>query len=145
MFSVISRTLVRGWVLPLCRGAVSVFYSPSRLGKLVGGGLTPLQRSSQCILQPQPTGQRLYCVVLILHAHVDIYVLCGYTTLYSCMFCIKSTISELLMWQNKLVLKNNEKLINTNILFYLHFVWSFLPNMPDLQAVKSSFFIKTTE
>ena len=22
-----------------------------------GGGLTPLQRSSQCILQPQPTGQ----------------------------------------------------------------------------------------
>ena len=28
LFSVISRTLVRG-VLPLCRGAVSVFYSPS--------------------------------------------------------------------------------------------------------------------
>ena len=24
---------------------------------LVGGGLTPLQRSSRCILQPQPTGQ----------------------------------------------------------------------------------------
>ena len=24
---------------------------------LGGGGLTPLQRSSQCILQPQPTGQ----------------------------------------------------------------------------------------
>ena len=23
----------------------------------MGGGLTPLQRSSQCILQPQPTGQ----------------------------------------------------------------------------------------
>ena len=30
-FSVISRTLVGG-VLPLCREAVSVFYSPSRLG-----------------------------------------------------------------------------------------------------------------
>ena len=33
LFSVISRTLVGG------------------------GGLTPLQRSSRCILQPQPTGQ----------------------------------------------------------------------------------------
>ena len=32
LFSVISRTLV-GWVLPLCRDAVGVFYSPSRLGK----------------------------------------------------------------------------------------------------------------
>ena len=35
LFSVISRTLVRGWVLPLCRGAVSVFYSPTWLGKLI--------------------------------------------------------------------------------------------------------------
>ena len=34
LFSVISRTLIGG-----------------------GGGLTPLQRCSQCILQPQPTGQ----------------------------------------------------------------------------------------
>ena len=34
LFSVISRTLVWGWVLPLCRKAVGVFYSPSRLGKL---------------------------------------------------------------------------------------------------------------
>ena len=33
LFSVISWTLVDG-VLPLCRGAVSVFYSPSRLGKV---------------------------------------------------------------------------------------------------------------
>ena len=33
LFSVISRTLVGGGVLPLCRGAVSVFYSPSWLGK----------------------------------------------------------------------------------------------------------------
>ena len=32
LFSVISRTLVGG-VLPLCRCAVDVFYSPSRLGK----------------------------------------------------------------------------------------------------------------
>ena len=31
LFSVVSRTFVWG-VLPLCRGAVSVFYSPSRLG-----------------------------------------------------------------------------------------------------------------
>ncbi len=34
LFSIISRTLVMG-----------------------GGGLTPLQRSNRCILQPQPTGQ----------------------------------------------------------------------------------------
>ena len=34
-FSVISRTLVVGGGLPLCRGAVSVFYSPSRLGKIL--------------------------------------------------------------------------------------------------------------
>ena len=33
LFSVISRTLVGG-VLPLCREAVGVFYSPSRLGKI---------------------------------------------------------------------------------------------------------------
>ena len=26
-------------------------------GHSLGGGLTPLQRCSQCILQPQPTGQ----------------------------------------------------------------------------------------
>ena len=34
LFSVISRTLIgRGEVLPLCRGAVGVFYRPSRLSK----------------------------------------------------------------------------------------------------------------
>ena len=27
---------------------------------LEGGGLTPLQRSSRCILQPQPTGQKIF-------------------------------------------------------------------------------------
>ena len=31
LFNVISRTRIRGGVLPFCRGAVSVFYSPSRL------------------------------------------------------------------------------------------------------------------
>ena len=47
-----------GGVSPLCRDIVGVFYSPSRLGHraLVGEGLTPLQRYSHCILQPQPTG-----------------------------------------------------------------------------------------
>ena len=34
LLSVISRTLIGG-VLPLCKGAVSVFYSPSRLGNLL--------------------------------------------------------------------------------------------------------------
>ena len=32
MFSVISRTLVSGRVLPLCRDAVGEFYSPNQLG-----------------------------------------------------------------------------------------------------------------
>ena len=32
-FSVISRSLIAWGVLPLCRCAVSIFYSPSRLGK----------------------------------------------------------------------------------------------------------------
>ena len=68
-----------GGVLPLCRDAVNVFYSPKRLDSLLGesypsaemqsmystapsdwtlcwGSLTPLQRCSQCILQPQATG-----------------------------------------------------------------------------------------
>ena len=36
LFSAISRTLV-GWVLPLCREAVDVFYSPNRLGQLWRG------------------------------------------------------------------------------------------------------------
>ena len=51
-----------GGILLLCRDAVSVFYNSSGLSHrtLNGGeGLTPLQRSSQCILQPQPTGQAL--------------------------------------------------------------------------------------
>ena len=35
LFSVIYRTLFRAGVLPLCRGAVGVFYSPSRLNKFL--------------------------------------------------------------------------------------------------------------
>ncbi len=31
---------------------------------LIGGGTTPLQRCSQCILQPQPTGQVKFCLNL---------------------------------------------------------------------------------
>ena len=34
LFSVITRTLLE-WVLPLCRGAVGVIYSPSRPGSIV--------------------------------------------------------------------------------------------------------------
>ena len=68
-------------VLLLCRDAVGVFCSPNRLGPrwkwsysfaemqsvystaptdwaLVGSGLTPLQRCSRCILQPQPAGAK---------------------------------------------------------------------------------------
>ena len=53
----VHRTLVGG-VLPPCWNAVGVFYSPSLLGHRTlvrGGGLTPLQKCSRCILQPQPT------------------------------------------------------------------------------------------
>ena len=59
-------------VLPLCRDAVCVLYSPTQLGSdgfvsypehSLGGGFTPLQRCSQCILQPQPTGLRWFCVI----------------------------------------------------------------------------------
>ena len=51
------RTLVGG-VLPLCRDAVGVFCSLSRLGQhdTCWGSLTPLQRCSRCILQSQPIG-----------------------------------------------------------------------------------------
>ena len=47
-----------GEVLLLCRGAVGVFYNPTRLGHntLIGRGLTPLQRCCRCFLQPHPTG-----------------------------------------------------------------------------------------
>ena len=31
-------------------------------GHSLGGGLTPLQRCSQCILQPQPTGQDKFVI-----------------------------------------------------------------------------------
>ena len=57
-------------VLPLCRGAVSVFYSSRWLGNRYleiiprtrhswGRGLTLLQRYSQRIVQPQLTGQQV--------------------------------------------------------------------------------------
>ena len=45
-------------VLLLFRVAVGVIYSPSRVGQALvggGGGLTPRQRSSRCILQPPLT------------------------------------------------------------------------------------------
>ena len=49
-----------GGVLPFCRDAIHVFYSPGRLGNrtLVGGSLTLLQRCNTCILQPLPTRQQ---------------------------------------------------------------------------------------
>ena len=42
-------------VLPLCRDAIGILYSPSRLGYLLGN-FTPLQRCRSCILQPQLIG-----------------------------------------------------------------------------------------
>ena len=46
LFSVISRTLVRVGILPLCRGAVGVFYCPSQLGKHIDGNM--LECISKC-------------------------------------------------------------------------------------------------
>ena len=43
-------------VLLLCRDAVDVLNSPSRLGHTRWGSLAPLQRCGQCILQSQPIG-----------------------------------------------------------------------------------------
>ena len=54
LFSVINRTLVEG-VLLLCRDAVGVFYSPSRVGHSLGKSC-PQRRWSQYILLCQPTG-----------------------------------------------------------------------------------------
>ena len=53
----VTRTLV-GEVIPLCRDAVGVFYSSSRLGHpdTRWGSHTPLQKCSRCILQLQQTG-----------------------------------------------------------------------------------------
>ena len=47
-----------GEVLPLCRDPVGVFYNPSLLGSH-WGSITPLQRSTRCILQSQLTGLSL--------------------------------------------------------------------------------------
>ena len=50
-----------GGVLSLCRDSIGVFYCSSRLGRSIfvceGWGITPLQRCSWSILQPQLTGQ----------------------------------------------------------------------------------------
>ena len=51
-------------VLLLCRDAVDVFCSPSGLDHmtLLEGSLTPLQRRSRCILQPQLTVSKISLV-----------------------------------------------------------------------------------
>ena len=89
-------TCFGGKVLPLCRGAVSVFCNANRLGHrtlvgrrpypsaeaqsvysasptdwatghLLGEGFTLLHRCSQCILQPKPTGPPDTCWGKFLH------------------------------------------------------------------------------
>ena len=59
LFSVISRTLVGGGVLPLCRGAVGVFYSPSWLGNL-SFNCCPLPMSSWRKREPFHLSINLY-------------------------------------------------------------------------------------
>ena len=56
-------------------------------GHWLGGGLTPLQRSSRCILQPQPTGQ--YVTLF------DIYNLCTYS-ISDIINCKQSEVKTLL-------------------------------------------------
>ena len=64
VLSVMSRTLVAG-DLPLCRDAVGVFCSPSRLNHqdTHWWSLSPLQKCSWCLLQPQPTRPPWYTLV----------------------------------------------------------------------------------
>ena len=47
-FSVITRTLVGGGVLPLWRGAVSVFYSPSQMGGILFDPFVVLSPADSC-------------------------------------------------------------------------------------------------
>ena len=58
----------RWGILPLCRKAVGVFYSPSRLSQTHTGhslgGLNSLQKSSRCVLQPQLTGPDTYRTIV---------------------------------------------------------------------------------
>ena len=60
VYSTVSADWARhslGESFPICRYAVSVFYSLSQYGQeLIGEVFSHLQRYSQCILQPQPTG-----------------------------------------------------------------------------------------
>ena len=65
LFSVISWTLIGG-VLPLCREAISVFYSPSRLGNILLEEL--------CIMQ-----------VATLHTYIYIYI---YIYIYAILFLV---------------------------------------------------------
>ena len=46
LFCIISRTLVEAGVLPLCRCAVGVFYSPSRLGNILFSAMGKLSSKS---------------------------------------------------------------------------------------------------
>ena len=81
LFSVISRTLVRG-LSPTYIDAVGVFYSqfgPQRHS--LGVGLTLLHRCSWCILQPQPTEPD--CLV-----PYPGHLLVSLTTLHICSWCI---------------------------------------------------------
>ena len=44
-------------------------------GHSLGGGLTPLQRCSRCILQPQSTGQSIFCDDLINYTLIIAHIL----------------------------------------------------------------------
>ena len=61
--------------LTLSRDAVGVFYSLSRLDhRTFEDGLTPLQRSSRCILHPQPTGPLFGRVLPFCREAVDVFL-----------------------------------------------------------------------
>ena len=82
LFNVIIRTLIGGGVLPFCRDEVGIFYSPNQLDNLlVGEGLTPLQRCSRCIQQPQPIGQFNDVLAIDLKHYKDGYFLKFYSSL----------------------------------------------------------------
>ena len=54
-------------------------------------GLTPLQRSSLCILQPQATGQCIYMSIIYIYIYMNVCVcthiwMCIYLCIYICMY-----------------------------------------------------------
>ena len=81
----------------------------------MGGGLTRLQRCSQCILQPQPTERIIFCVIEYIYIYIVIHKqICFviyiyiYIYIYMCVcICTHPNVntSYLSQWKLKQVVK----------------------------------------